>query len=320
MDRKNHRAGGTVSTAATALAGDDAQDEAVIWRRTLSDLQRLSEIMDASDGVINALDKVPEGRSNRSAILYQEAAEKAREEQEVIQTALENIKLLMGLRDGDLTNGNATFEGPALKNRRKGMAATDGESAQRNVSKVIYQQQQQQQQQHSFNTAEGKRKKRKIEAEGLNSNSKKIRRYSAADSNGIIPDGHQVAARTPKDKDKNELWILAKVLSYSAEKNKYVVEDDEADESGKKMTYTLHARSVIMITDDLEDVPEFSAGHTVLALYPATTCFYKAIVIQPPSTKNKDSSTGHYKIKFDDDEGIERTAPPRMVLDMPKLK
>ncbi|GJJ76684.1 SAGA-associated factor 29 [Entomortierella parvispora] len=166
---------------------------------------------------------------------------------------------------------------------------------------------------------ESKRKKRKIEAEGLVSNSKKMRRYSSAESGGIIPVGQQVAARTPKDKNKLEEWILARVLSYSADKNKYVVEDDEADDYGKKMTYTLSARSVIMIMDDQDSVPEFPAGHTVLALYPSTTCFYKAIVVQPPS-KNKDYSTPLYRIKFDDDEGNERTAPPRMVLDYPKLK
>ena len=48
-------------------------------------------------------------------------------------------------------------------------------------------------------------------------------------------------------------------------------------------TYSLNARSVIMIVDDQDAVPEFPAGHTVLALYPSTTCFYKAIVVRPPS-------------------------------------
>ncbi|KAF9359318.1 SAGA HAT/Core module component [Mortierella sp. AD094] len=238
MDRKNYRAGGTVGITPSAAAstnavitGDDAQDEAVVWKRVLADLQRLSEIIDSNEGIIIALDKVPE----------------------------------------------------------------------------------------VDNTPEGKRKKRKIEAEGLISNSKKIRRYSSTDPNGIIPVGHQVAARTPKDKNKVEEWILARVLAYHADKNRYHVEDDEADENGEKMKYQLSARSVIMIADDQEDIPEFPAGHTVLALYPSTTCFYKAIVVQPPS-KNKDYPTPLYRIKFDDDEGNERTAPPRMVLDMPKLK
>lgn len=63
MDRKNQRAAGAVSTvpAVASLTGDDAQDEAVIWKRTLAHLQQLSEIIEANDGVIVALDKAPEG-------------------------------------------------------------------------------------------------------------------------------------------------------------------------------------------------------------------------------------------------------------------
>lgn len=297
-DRKNHRAGagtpaglsGSVTNggttagglAATATGGatasrigslDDPLDEVAVWKNIQAELQRLADIRDMSDDIILTLDKVPEGRPNKSS-LCQEAVEKAREEREIIQRALEGLNILITLRDSDA---------------------------------------------NADNTPEGKRKKRKIEAEGLISNSKKIRRYSAADPNGIIPVGHQVAARTPKDKNKVEEWILARVLSYSSEKNKYVVEDDEADDYGKKMTYTLSARSVIMIMDDQEAVPEFPTGHTVLALYPSTTCFYKAIVVRPPS-KDTGHSTPLYTIKFDDDEGNERTAPPKMVLDMPKLK
>lgn len=108
MDRKNQRAGGAVSTAtatSAALTGDDSQDEAEIWKKTLSHFQQLSDAMEGSEGTILALDKIPEGRPNRSATLCQEAADKAREEQEIIQMALESIKNLMALRDGDLANG-----------------------------------------------------------------------------------------------------------------------------------------------------------------------------------------------------------------------
>ncbi|KAF9585421.1 hypothetical protein BGW38_002470 [Lunasporangiospora selenospora] len=141
------------------------------------------------------------------------------------------------------------------------------------------------------NSPEGKRKKRKIDAESLLSNSKKIRRYSSQDPNGIIPVGHQVRylqylfymypLLSPK------LYCVLISLTMSAF-SLYVVEDDEADESGKKMTYTLSARGVIMIADEQDS--------------------------------NKDSVAPTYRIKFDDDGGNERTAPPRMVLDMPKLK
>ncbi|KAF9175836.1 hypothetical protein BGX20_010582 [Mortierella sp. AD010] len=296
MDRKNYRAGGTVGITPSAAAstnavmtGDDTQDEAVVWKRVLADLQRLSEIIDSNEGVITALDKVPE-----AGIPYMGSPF-------CLTTIIKYV----------------SFGIPHIKDGPTGLLPYAKKLPKRLERKEM------------DNTPEGKRKKRKIEAEGLISNSKKIRRYSSTDPNGIIPVGHQgltsilgmvkVAARTPKDKNKVEEWILARVLAYYADKNRYHVEDDEADENGEKMKYQLSARSVIMIADDQEDIPEFPAGHTVLALYPSTTCFYKAIVVQPPS-KNKDNPTPLYRIKFDDDEGNERTAPPRMVLDMPKLK
>ncbi|KAG0358857.1 hypothetical protein BG005_001738 [Podila minutissima] len=264
---------------------DDSIDELGLWKKIVLDLQRLSELRDSSDDLGLALDGTPEGKVGRSVVLCQEAIESAREEKSYV------------------TCGLQAWIMDQIISRTLG-----------NLSNLLYMRED-----GADSSAESKRKKRKIEAEGLASNSKKFRRYSSADSNGIIPVGHQVAARTPKDKDKQEEWILARVLNYSAEKNKYRVEDDEADDSGKKMTYTLSTRSVIMIVDDQDAVPEFPAGHTVLALYPSTTCFYKAVVVQPPS-KNKDYATPVYRIQFDDDGGSERTAPPRMVLDMPKTK
>ncbi|KAF9404035.1 hypothetical protein BGX21_003923 [Mortierella sp. AD011] len=323
MDRKNYRAGGTVGITPSAAAstnavmtGDDTQDEAVVWKRVLADLQRLSEIIDSNEGVITALDKVPE-----AGIPYMGSPF-------CLTTIIKYVSFgIPHIKDGPTGLLPYAKKLPKRLERKETMMETFliARVLTNFMRHPLY----------SYvsppvdNTPEGKRKKRKIEAEGLISNSKKIRRYSSTDPNGIIPVGHQgltsilgmvkVAARTPKDKNKVEEWILARVLAYYADKNRYHVEDDEADENGEKMKYQLSARSVIMIADDQEDIPEFPAGHTVLALYPSTTCFYKAIVVQPPS-KNKDNPTPLYRIKFDDDEGNERTAPPRMVLDMPKLK
>lgn len=39
-------------------------------------------------------------------------------------------------------------------------------------------------------------------------------------NNGILSYGRSVAARQPKQKDKNEEWILAVVISYHTDKNK----------------------------------------------------------------------------------------------------
>lgn len=43
-----------------------------------------------------------------------------------------------------------------------------------------------------------------------------------------------MAARQPKEKDKSEEWILAVVLQYYADKNKYQVEDVDQDDYGEK--------------------------------------------------------------------------------------
>lgn len=43
---------------------------------------------------------------------------------------------------------------------------------------------------------------------------------TSGSNNGILSHGTSVAARQPKQKDKNEEWILAVVLNYHTEKNK----------------------------------------------------------------------------------------------------
>jgi len=63
-----------------------------------------------------------------------------------------------------------------------------------------------------------------------------------------------------------------------------------------------------MIIDDQEAVPEFPAGHTVLALYPSTTCFYKAVVIRPPS-KVKETRTSFLVLYRDFLEGARARKP-----------
>ena len=63
---------------------------------------------------------------------------------------------------------------------------------------------------------------------------------------------------------------------------------------------------------------EFAVGDKVLALYPGTTCFYEAAVIEPPSKRKKDFD---YIVKFEDDEESDtplKEIPQVFVLKMPK--
>ncbi|KAI8990171.1 SGF29 tudor-like domain-containing protein [Pilobolus umbonatus] len=155
-----------------------------------------------------------------------------------------------------------------------------------------------------------KRKKRKLDAE----DSLKV---TKTNNNGILTNGTSVAAKQPKEKDKNEEWILATVIQYFPDKNKYQVEDVDQDEYGQKPRYMLPPRYVIPIpnSDEAKVSTEIQAHQNVLALYPGTTCFYKATVITPPS-KNKDLT--RYRVQFEDDNDEVQNVMPEYILEMPK--
>uniref|UniRef100_A0A8C5G7U6 SGF29 C-terminal domain-containing protein n=1 Tax=Gouania willdenowi TaxID=441366 RepID=A0A8C5G7U6_GOUWI len=79
-------------------------------------------------------------------------------------------------------------------------------------------------------------------------------------------------------------WILAEVVSYNPATNKYEV--DDIDEEGKER-HTLSRRRIIPLPQwksNPETDPEalFSKDQLVLALYPQTTCFYRALIHAPP--------------------------------------
>lgn len=155
-----------------------------------------------------------------------------------------------------------------------------------------------------------KRKKRKLELDDS---------FKAAKSNnnGILMNGTSVAAKQSKEKDKSEEWILAIVIQYFPDKNKYQVEDVDQDEYGQKPRYMLPPRYVIPIpnSDEAKAATEIQAHQDVLALYPGTTCFYKATVVSPPS-KNKDLTS--YRVQFEDDNDEVKQVMPEHVLEMPK--
>ena len=83
--------------------------------------------------------------------------------------------------------------------------------------------------------------------------------------------------------------------------------------------------------------PIFPAGSTVLALYPDTSCFYRAQVISiPPSDKASHDKVSHdanssffslnryqtslnkyYRVKFEDDEDMIHNVPAHFVVQFP---
>ncbi|KAJ2525336.1 hypothetical protein GGI11_000087 [Coemansia sp. RSA 2049] len=121
----------------------------------------------------------------------------------------------------------------------------------------------------------------------------------------VISKGSLVAARVAPAGAVEEEWILATVVSYSSEKNRYTVQDHDL-ESAERPTYVLSPRLVLLAVSasatgsptaataalsghrrrslwDRARNPEMPRGQRVLALYPRTTAFYQGTVVIPPS-------------------------------------
>ncbi|XP_055221568.1 SAGA-associated factor 29-like [Gorilla gorilla gorilla] len=118
--------------------------------------------------------------------------------------------------------------------------------------------------------------------------------------------GDKVAARV-KAVDGDEQWILAEVVSYSHATNKYEV--DDIDEEGKER-HTLSRRRVIPLPQwkanpEMDPEALFQKEQLVLALYPQTTCFYRALIHVPPQRPQND-----YSVLFEDTSYADGYSPP----------
>ncbi|KIY43937.1 DUF1325-domain-containing protein [Fistulina hepatica ATCC 64428] len=143
-----------------------------------------------------------------------------------------------------------------------------------------------------------------------------------------IPVGSKVAFHPPKSsnpastEDPNA-WILASVIR-ARDKNRYDVQDVEPQEDGKPgRTYNTTSRAMVPLPDpNATSFPQFAVGSTVLALYPDTSCFYRAEVVatprdmQPPG-KNNPKAMPTYKLKFDDDDNQEHAVTAQWVVTWP---
>ena len=141
-----------------------------------------------------------------------------------------------------------------------------------------------------------------------------IKRTRVDDSiTNILQKGDQVAAMVDE-------WILANVVSYSVDDAMYEVEDaeDEEEKPGTRKHYLLPPTNIIPIPKGIDTRPEFAAQKKVLALFPSTSCFYRATVVVPPSgmPRNTVPDTQRYVLIFDDDNNYERNVDSRMVLEL----
>lgn len=122
----------------------------------------------------------------------------------------------------------------------------------------------------------------------------------------------QVAARV-KTEDGEEQWILAEVFSY--QNHRYSVDDIDEEGHNELRRYHVSKKRIIplpMYKADPALNPEalFKPKQLVLALYPQTTCFYRAVIHKQP----KDGSSD-YSVLFEDTSYPDGYSPP---LDVPQ--
>jgi len=139
------------------------------------------------------------------------------------------------------------------------------------------------------------------------------------------------SANGAADTDENT-WILALVTRW-IEKQRYEVQDAEPQEDGQPgLVYTTTLKAIIPLPDPtappgspahVSSYQEFPAGSTVMALYPDTSCFYRAEVIatpkdfQPPGRGPPSSKQSMYKLKFEDDDNQEHSVAAQWVVEWP---
>ncbi|XP_022921056.1 SAGA-associated factor 29 [Onthophagus taurus] len=132
-----------------------------------------------------------------------------------------------------------------------------------------------------------------------------------ADPNYVAKVGDMVAALV-KVADGDGDCILAEVVSYNHTTNKYEV-DDILEEQNQKERHTLSKRRVIPLplmraNPETDSSALFPLGTVVMALYPQTTCFYKAIVNKQPATHMDE-----YVLLFEDPSYAEGYSDPLCV-------
>ncbi|TDL22219.1 hypothetical protein BD410DRAFT_788950 [Rickenella mellea] len=149
-------------------------------------------------------------------------------------------------------------------------------------------------------------------------------------------DGRKVAFQPPNSSGGGDdnTWILAVITRcLNSEKNKYEVQDAEPQDDGQPgQMYQATLKDFIPLPDPdappngpahPNGYPEFPTGSTVMALYPDTSCFYRAEVIQgprdPQNARTVPSSklSSVYRLRFEDDDDQVHSVAAQWVVEFP---
>ncbi len=117
--------------------------------------------------------------------------------------------------------------------------------------------------------------------------------------------GEQVAAKVLHT-GENGSWILANVLDYDPTQQAYELQDED---DVNRVLYVGFSE-----VKRLEDgAAHMHRGDDVLAVFPETTSFYRAVVAKNPRPPQHGNSGWDVVVRFEDDEDETGRAPPRRV-------
>lgn len=128
--------------------------------------------------------------------------------------------------------------------------------------------------------------------------------------------------------EEGETWIMAVITEcINNDRNRYVVQDAE-DPSTPTFNTTLKA--IVPLPENVNTLPDkdYPPGSQVMALYPDTSCFYRAVVkgggprMDNLTKKQKDKRqhellNAKYMLEFDDDGGDIKDVPAFLVVERP---
>ncbi|XP_065350572.1 SAGA-associated factor 29 [Cloeon dipterum] len=128
------------------------------------------------------------------------------------------------------------------------------------------------------------------------------------EQNHVSKAGDMVAALV-KGPEGDENWILAEVVSYNTS-GKYEVDDIDEEQKDRHVLSKRRVMPLPLMRANPDTDPNclFPKSSIVMALYPQTTCFYKAIINRLPV-----SSMDEYEVLFEDATYPDGYSPPLTV-------
>lgn len=130
------------------------------------------------------------------------------------------------------------------------------------------------------------------------------RLYAIINTDRIEPNTNVIV----KSEDNYILGIIKEIKN----NNQYIIEDADLEEDGLRNKWTLNRKDFVVLPHRVTSTCEFPVGSKILALYPSTTCFYKAqIACKFSQNKNRPITVTAggkiigdpiYWLAFEDDE------------------